>query len=134
MEKSYSERFKSFCRSLDILSYSIGADVNALFVLGATAQAFNLTFDLAWKLIKEILLEDYGIADFATGSPRDTLRRAFSVGMISDDRWVEMLRIRNTLIHDYNGVVAEKYFIPITTEYYTLFCQLRDFILCNVKM
>lgn len=42
-------------------------------MLSATAQTFNLTFDLAWKVMKDIILADFGLTDFAAGSPRETL-------------------------------------------------------------
>lgn len=86
---------------------SCGANPNENFVLSGTAQTFNLTFDLAWKVMKDIIVSEYGIVDFATGSPRDTLKTAYSVGLISDDLWLQMLKVRNTLIHDYDGDVAK---------------------------
>lgn len=125
MEKKYTNRYNSFCRSLRILSDSCGADPEATFVLGATVQAFNLTFDLSWKVMKDIIIEHFGIQDFATGSPRETLRTAFRVGLISDDKWMQMLRIKNTLIHDYDGEIAKKYFQVIVTEFYDLFIQFQ---------
>ena len=60
------------------------------------------------------------VTDFAAGSPRETLRTAFSVGLIHDDRWMEMLRLRNTLAHDYDGVVAQRYFQEIVGDYFNL--------------
>lgn len=123
MAKKYINRYNSFCRSLRSLSDSCGADPAATFVLGATAQAFNLTFDLSWKVMKDIIIEHFGIQDFATDSPRETLRTAFSVGLISDDKWMTMLHVRNTLIHDYDGDVARKYFNTITTDFYNLFLE-----------
>lgn len=96
MGKKYINRYNSFCRSLRILGDSCGADPEATFVLGATAQAFNLTFDLSWKVMKDIIIEHFGIQDFAAGSPREALRTAFGVGLISNDKWMLMLRVRNT--------------------------------------
>lgn len=61
------------------------------------------TFDLSWKVLKELVTHEFGITDFAAGSPRETLKLAFSVGLINDDRWMDMLRVRNTLAHDYDG-------------------------------
>lgn len=77
MENRYINRYRSFCKSLDILEQSCGADPEAKFVLGATAQAFNLTFDLSWKVMKDILVKYFAIQNFATGSPRETLRTAY---------------------------------------------------------
>jgi len=120
MESKFFNRYESLCRSLENLRQSKGADVGNPFVLPATVQNFNLTFDLSWKVLKELLIQEFGITDFAAGSPRETLRTAFSVGIIHDDRWMEMLRVRNTLAHDYDGKVAQRYFHEIVGEYFGL--------------
>lgn len=125
MGSQYINRYHSFCKSLSILEQSCGADPDAKFVLGATAQAFNLTFDLSWKVMKDLLVKYFAIQDFATGSPRETLRTAYSAGLISDDRWLKMLQVRNTLAHDYDGEVALKYFDMIVTDFYRLFRELE---------
>ena len=54
-------------------------------VLEATVHRFNLSFDLSWKVMKDILTGYMGILDFATGSPRETLQIAFANGIINDD-------------------------------------------------
>lgn len=128
MGSQFINRYRSFCKNLSVLKQSCGADPDAMYVLGATAQAFNLTFDLSWKVMKDLLTKVFGVQDFAAGSPRETLRTAYSNGLISDDLWLKMLRIRNTLAHDYDGEVARKYFPLITTEFYQLFEQLKDCI------
>ncbi|SFQ48049.1 nucleotidyltransferase substrate binding protein, HI0074 family [Lachnospiraceae bacterium XBB1006] len=120
MESKYFNRYVSLCRSLENLRQSRGADLDNPFVIPATVQNFNLTFDLSWKVLKELLTQEFGITDFATGSPRETLRTAFSVGLIHDDRWMEMLRVRNTLAHDYDGKVAQRYFQEIIGDYFEL--------------
>ncbi len=120
MENKYINRYRSLCRSLENLRQSRGADLSDIFVLPATIQNYNLTFDLSWKVMKEVLLHEYGINDFAAGSPRETLKTGFSVGLIQDDRWLEMLRVRNTLAHDYDGQVANRYYENIIGEYFDL--------------
>ena len=120
MESKYFNRYRSLCRSLENLRQSRGADIDNQFVLPATVQNFNLTFDLSWKVLKELVTQEFGLTDFATGSPRETLKSAFSVGLIHDDRWMEMLRVRNTLAHDYDGQVALRYFNNIVGDYFTL--------------
>lgn len=125
MENKYINRYNSYCKSLAVLNQSCDADPTAPFVLGATAQAFSLTFDLSWKVMKDILVKYMGIQDFAAGSPRETLRSAYAAGLISDDRWLRMLKVRNTLAHDYDGAVALKYFQEIVTDFYSLFEQFK---------
>lgn len=89
---------------------------------------FSLTFDIAWKVMKDILVKELGILDFAIGSPRETLQQAFTNGMIDDDRWMQMLRVRNQLANDYDGTFAKEQFQNIMTVYYSLFAKLKDYI------
>ena len=58
--------------------------------------------------MKDILIKKMEILDFAVGSPRETLQQAFTNKIIDDDRWIQMLRVRNQLAHDYDGTFAEK--------------------------
>ncbi len=120
MESKYFNRYQSLCKSLANLRMSRGQDKDAPFVLPATVQNFNLTFDLSWKVMKELVTQEFGLTDFASGSPRETLKSAFSVGLINDDRWMDMLRVRNTLVHDYDGQVALRYYDDIVGDYYVL--------------
>ncbi|SHI45074.1 HI0074 family nucleotidyltransferase substrate-binding subunit [Pseudobutyrivibrio xylanivorans] len=120
MESKYFNRYQSLCKSLANLRMSRGQDKDAPFVLPATVQNFNLTFDLSWKVMKELVTQEFGLTDFAAGSPRETLKSAFSVGLINDDRWMDMLRVRNTLAHDYDGQVALRYYDDIIGDYYVL--------------
>ena len=120
MESKYFNRYKSLCRSLENLRQSKAAKIDDPFVLPATVQNYNLTFDLSWKVLKEVVTQEFGLTDFASGSPRETLKSAFSVGIINDDLWMEMLKVRNTLANDYDGLVAAKYFEKIISEYFSL--------------
>ena len=126
MEGKSINRYCSLCRSIDNLNLSKSANPEDLFVLSGTAQIFNLTFDLSWKVMKDIIVNEYGIVDFATGSPRDTLRTAYRVGLIKSDEWLQMLKIRNTLIHDYDGEVAQRYFYDINSKYLSLFKEFKE--------
>ena len=120
MERKYFNRYESLRKSLANLQLSRGHDKDAPFVLPATVQNYNLTFDLAWKVMKELVTQEFGLTDFATGSPRETLKSAFSVNLINDDKWMDMLRVRNTLAHDYDGQVALKYYDDIIGDYFVL--------------
>lgn len=126
MESKYINRYHSFCKSLKNLKKSLNADPKADFVLEGTVQNFNLTFDISWKVMKDILIKELEILDFAAGSPRETLRQAFVNGMIDNDRWMQMLRVRNQLAHDYDGTLAAKSFQDIIKVYYPLFEKFRE--------
>ena len=81
---------------------------------------FNLSFDLSWKVMKDLIREEHGVLEYSVGSPRETLRMAHSVGLIEDDMWMQLLKVRNQLAHDYDGEIALKYFEEITRVYYKL--------------
>ncbi len=118
MESRSINRYRTFCKSLKNLGKSLDADVKVL--------NYNLTFDIAWKVMKDILVKELEILDFALGSPRETLQQAFANGIIDDDRWMKMLRIRNQLAHDYDGTLASEQFQSIIEVYYPLFEKFRE--------
>lgn len=126
MESKYINRYHTFCRSLKNLSKSLKADPKVDFVLEGTVLNFNLTFDISWKVMKDILIKELGVLDFAIGSPRETLQQAFTNGIIDNDQWMRMLRVRNQLAHDYDGTFAAEKFRDIVKVYYPLFEKLRD--------
>ena len=129
MENKFINRYRTFCKSLSNLEKSLRADPKADFVLEGTVLNFNLTFDIAWKVIKDILIKKLEILDFAVGSPRETLQQAFTNRIIADDLWMQILRVRNQLAHDYDGTFAAEKFQDIIKVYYPLFEELRE----NIK-
>ncbi|KAI4441387.1 toxin-antitoxin system antitoxin subunit [Schaedlerella arabinosiphila] len=129
MENKFINRYRTFCKSLSNLEKSLRADPKADFVLEGTVLNFNLTFDIAWKVMKDILIKKLEILDFAVGSPRETLQQAFTNRIIADDLWMQMLRVRNQLAHDYDGTFAAEKFQDIIKVYYPLFEELRE----NIK-
>ena len=110
MEKYYTKRYESFKRCLSDLTDAKTRDYkNDSFVKSGVTSKFSLTFDLSWKVMKDIIGEYYNITDYATGSPSENLKMAFKVGLIEDDStWKEMLHLRNELAHDYNGILADE--------------------------
>jgi len=120
MEGKSINRYRSYCRSLNNLKDAKGKNPEDKFILSGTVQMFNLSFDLSWKVMKDLIKEAHGVLEYPVGSPRETLRMAHSVGLIEDDMWMQLLKVRNQLAHDYDGEIALKYFAEITTEYYQL--------------
>ena len=126
MENRYINRYNTFCKSLKNLEKSLNADPKADFVLEGTVLNYNLTFDISWKVMKDILIKKLEILGFAIGSPRETLQQAFTNGIIDNDQWMQMLRVRNQLAHDYDGTFAAEKFQDIIQVYYPLFVKLKD--------
>ncbi len=126
MDVRFINRYHSYCASLAALEKAKGRDPEDEFVLSGTVQKFSLTFDISWKVMKDIIVKFHKIQSFAAGSPRETLRMAYSVGLIADDAWMKMLNLRNELSHDYDGSLASESFETITGEYIPLFQQFRE--------
>ena len=125
MESKYINRYHTFCRSLKNLKKSLDADPKADFVLEGTVMNFNLTFDISWKVMKDILIKELAILDFAVGSPRETLRQAFLNGIIDSDKWMQMLRVRNQLAHDYDGEIVKAHCQTIVKTYLNKFEEFQ---------
>lgn len=107
MDEKFNRRFLSFCNSLDSLAEARQRDFSDSFVLSGTSAKFCITFDLSWKVMKDILVQYYAITGFVAGSPREVLRESYQANLISDDAWMEMLKIRNELAHDYDCEIVK---------------------------
>ena len=110
-------RFESFKNSLDSLAEARQRDLSDSFVLSGTSAKFSITFDLAWKVMKDILIQYYAITGFVTGSPREVLKQSFQANLITGDEWIEMLKVKNQLAHDYDGVIVKEHCQTIIHEY-----------------
>ena len=126
MQKKSFDRYKSFVDCLSDFSESKNRDVSDSFVLSGIVQKYCLTFDLAWKVMKDIIIEQYAIINFIVGSPKEVLRVARNVDLINDDIWLQMLSTRNELTHDYNRILAEEYVDDIVYKYIDVFVALKN--------
>lgn len=131
MEEKFYRRFESFKNLLDALNEAKTRDLSDSFVLSGTGAKFSITFDLSWKVMKDIIVGYHMVSDFATGSPREVLRKAFAVNLIYDDVWMEMLKVRNEISHDYDGKVMEEHCNKIVNVYIDKFYEL---VACVEKM
>ena len=117
MDAKFEKRWTSFQNSLASLAEARERDMADSFVLSGTGEKFRITFDLAWKCMKDILIQYYAITDFVAGSPREVLRLSFKAGLIADDVWMEMLKVRNLLAHDYDGTIVRTHCTEIVNRY-----------------
>lgn len=125
MDEKYRRRFVSFGNSLDALAEARQRDLTDSFVLSGTGAKFSITFDLAWKVMKDILVQHYAIIGFVAGSPKEVLKEAFKVNLISDDAWLDMLRVRNELAHDYDSEIVKTHCRTIVEDYIDLFYEFK---------
>ena len=125
MDEKFNKRFVSFCNSLDALAEARERDLSDSFVLSGTSAKFSITFDLAWKVMKDILVQYYAITGFVAGSPREVLRESFKANLISDETWMEMLKVRNQLAHDYDCDIVKEHCNTIIGTYIDLLYEFE---------
>ncbi|MBQ8184841.1 MAG: nucleotidyltransferase substrate binding protein [Lachnospiraceae bacterium] len=117
MDAKFMKRFESYKKSLTSLMEARQRDFSDSFVLSGTSAKFCITFDLAWKVMKDILIQHYAITDFVSGSPREVLRASFQAELIDSDVWMDMLKVRNELSHDYDGEIVTAHCETIVYRY-----------------
>ena len=100
------------------------ADNNDIYRTGVIGQ-FNLTFELAWKALQEIL-RLHGAEGADTGSPREILQLGYKLGFVNDSAvWLLMLKKRNTSVHIYNEQEVDEMILLIRDSFIPAFMALE---------
>ena len=100
------------------------ADNNDIYRTGVIGQ-FNLTFELAWKALQEIL-RLHGAEGADTGSPREILQLGYKLGFVNDSAvWLLMLKKRNTSVHIYNELDVDEMILLIRDSFIPAFVALE---------
>ncbi len=101
------------------------AETNDIYRTGIVGQ-FNLTFELAWKALQEVMRE-HSVEEAATGSPREILQLGYKIGFINDsETWLLMLKKRNTSVHIYNEDEVDELILLIRDSFIPAFTVLKD--------
>lgn len=123
----YMKKLDNFANCLDILKQADFdlADSNDIYRMGVSVQ-FNLTFELAWKALQEVL-RMHGVEGAETGSPREILQVGYKVGFVNDSSvWLLMLKKRNTSIHIYNEEEIDELIVFIRDSFIPAFTELEE--------
>ena len=121
----WKQRFQNFEKAFLFLEKSVSEKENYTPLESAgLVQAFEFTFELAWKTIKDFLY-DQGIE---TRYPREAIKEGFRTQLIEDGHaWMEMLEKRNELSHTYNESVAAQSVKIIKNSYYPALTQVYKY-------
>lgn len=100
------------------------ADNNEIYRTGVIGQ-FNLTFELAWKALQEVM-KQHGVTDAQTDSPREILQLGYKLGFVDDAQvWLLMLKKRNTSVHIYNQEEIDEMLLLIRDSFIPAFLELE---------
>ena len=123
------KKLENFTNSLSILAEADFklAERNDIYRTGIIGQ-FNLTFELAWKALQEIM-RMHSVECAATGSPREILQLGYKIGFINDSEvWLLMLKKRNTSVHIYNEDEIDEMIMLIRDSFIPAFIVLKDML------
>ncbi len=118
----WEQRFSNYQKALSRLEEFVEKGELSNLEEQGLVKAFEYTFELAWKTLKDFL-EFQGLSDIY-GS-RSAIREAFRLGLLEDgDGWMDMVKSRNTTSHTCNEEVAEEICRAVVDVYYPLFICL----------
>jgi nucleotidyltransferase substrate binding protein (TIGR01987 family) len=87
-------------------------------------QRFEFCTELAWKTVREYLL-DQGYSNI--NSPKSVMKQAYADGLLEDEHgWLELLNARNLTSHIYDEATALEIFQGIRDTYAPLLRKLVD--------
>lgn len=120
----WKQRFQNFEKSFLLLKKALLSDNKNIVYRAGIIQFFEISFELAWKMIKDYL-EHQGFIDIKT--PRDTIKKAFETGLISDGEiWLQALTDRNLTTHTYEEETAVEVDLLIRNKYSNILNELYD--------
>ena len=113
----YKQRFENYQKSFALLEEGISIEDPSIIEKAGVIQFFETTFELAWKLLKDYL----NYLGYDTKSPRDSIKTAYSIELISNgDRWIDALMDRNLTTHTYDEKIADEIYEKIKGNYFNL--------------
>ncbi|MBA4166415.1 MAG: nucleotidyltransferase substrate binding protein [Chitinophagaceae bacterium] len=126
----WKQRFQNFEKAFVFFEEIVNKGTYSLIDITALVKAFEFTFELGWKTIKDYLYEQ-GIE---TAFPRAALKEGFATGIIKDGHvWMEMLEKRNEPSHTYNQEVAKFAVEIIRHKYYIAIGQVYNFLRSKIN-
>ena len=119
------KKFERFCKALTILNEADAARAGELIYRVGIIRWFEICFEQAWKLMKE-LLENHSLYPDKIASPRAIIKISYQYGMIDDEEtWLEIQKTRNLLAHTYSEEDSLQAVEKIKASYVETFLKLK---------
>lgn len=123
-----SERIENFNKAYSIFAEAVEAynkDKLAILSHLALVQAYEVCYELAWKVIKDYLF----LNGINAQLPREVIKEAFSANVIKNGQvWIDMLQDRNSTSHEYNMDKVNLIIERIATVYSIELHQFSEWI------
>ncbi len=120
----WKQRFQNYQKALKYLEQALDIPQPDIIQKAGLIQFFEMSFELAWNVIKDYL-EEQGFVEIR--SPRNALKTAFETGLIEDGHsWMQLLDDRNMTSHAYDEDTVNMIEKLIHQKYYPLLKKLYD--------
>jgi nucleotidyltransferase substrate binding protein (TIGR01987 family) len=125
------QRFENFDRAILQLREAVDLlqdpDVAAIVKEGSI-QRFEYTFELAWKTLKDFLIERKVTLERRAAA--DVIRTAFATNYISNGQdWMDALDARNEMSHVYQETAFDKVLIDVQRRFLPCFEDLHEMLM-----
>ena len=125
-DRRWQQRFSNYEKAYLRLEEAINFENLNELERNGLIQRFEFTLDLAWKVLKDFLLEKGFVFK---PSPKDTLRMAQQGEYITyAQELIDGLDIRNELSHDYSGEKFEQAETILREETFMALTKLYQFL------
>ena len=121
----WKQRFENLEKAFHQLEFGMEIEEPNPIEVQGIIQAFEFTFELSWKTLKDFLESEGIIAK----SPREVIKHGFALEYISNGEiWIDMLEKRNLLTHTYLESIAVQANEKIHGEYFVEIKKFIDFL------
>lgn len=121
----WKQRFQNYEKALKSLIEIAGETaVEEEIIIDAAIKRFEITFDLAWKVLQDYLFEQ-GYVEFK--GPKKVIAKSFEDSLIEDgEGWASLHEDRNILSHKYDYIESRIIFQRIISFHIPLFLELKN--------
>jgi nucleotidyltransferase substrate binding protein (TIGR01987 family) len=129
----WQQRFDNLQRAFALLQDAVQENARtpgSKLVQMALIKAFEMTFELSWKTMKDYLTHN----GMDVKLPREIIKQAFATALVSDGQvWIDMLQDRNLMAHTYDDARAALAVEHICTRYVAAMAQLQQHFLASLR-
>ena len=129
----WKQRFDNLQRAYQRLRWALEIhqqDPDNDLIRMAVIKAYEFTFELSWKTLKDFLA--YNGIDAKL--PREVLKQAFATGLVINGQlWIDMLEERNLMAQTYDDARARKAVDQIQERYLGGLQQLHDMLTTKLQ-
>lgn len=126
----WKQRFNNFKNAFTFLSKAVNITSPSELEEAGIVQAYEFTFELAWKTIKDYLEFNNIVVKF----PRDVIKESFKYELIDNgDIWLDMLDKRNLMAHTYDETSSQLALSLIKNNYFPQLSKLYNLLLKKIN-